>query len=221
MKKKIIAAILICCLGLTMAGCGEKGKNTDSGKKAADLENMDGYVKLGQYRGITISKDSNPVTDEKLQQEISYYLAKYPEAVTDKEAKTENGDTVSVTYEGKINGESFEGGSGTDDKLVIGSKSYIDGFEDGLVGMKAGESKDLNLKFPSDYNEEVGGKDVVFHVTVNTIKRPLAAMTDEWVAANTDYKTVADFKEKIKEGLKDNYENDLERGAWTRGRRKL
>lgn len=215
MKKKIIAAILICCLGLTMAGCGEKEKSGDSGKKTEALGSMDNYVKLGQYRGITLSRDSNPVTEEEVQQEISYYLTKYPEEIADTEAKIQTGDAVSVTFEGKVDGELFEGGSGTEESLVIGSKSFIDGFEDGMIGMKKGESKDLNLKFPSDYNEKLGGKDVVFHVTVNAIKRPLAAMTDEWVAKNTDLKTVAEFEGKIKESLKQNYENELERGAWT------
>lgn len=218
MKGRFRAALLVCCLGLAAVGCGKKenADNKNSGKQeTAELGSMDKYVKLGEYRGITVARESEPVTEEQMQGEISYYLARYPEAVTDPEAVIQKGDSVSVTYEGRIDGELFDNGSGTEEALVIGSQSFIDGFEDGLIGMKKGESKDLNLKFPDDYNKEVGGKDVVFHVTVNSFKRPLGTMTDEWVTNNTDYKNVEEFQNKIRENLTETYENGLETGAWT------
>ena len=94
-----------------------------------------------------------------------------------------------------------------DPDLTIGSGQFIEGFEDGLVGTTKGRTVELNLTFPEDYSEEMGGKDVVFTVTINAIKRPATEISDEWVAANSEFKTVDEYREGIRKDLEDYYES--------------
>ena len=124
------------------------------------------------------------------------------------------------SYVGKIDGEAFDGGStdgqGTD--LELGSGSYIEGFEEQLVDAKTGETRDINVTFPEDYgSEDLAGKDAVFTVTVNSIKRP-GELSDDWVAENTDMKTVDEYKASVKSDLEksseESSETDLENTAW-------
>ena len=130
------------------------------------------------------------------------------------------GDILNIDYVGKIDGEAFDGGStdgqGTD--LELGSGSYIEGFEEQLVDAKTGETRDINVTFPEDYgSEDLAGKDAVFTVTVNSIKRP-GELSDDWVAENTDMKTVDEYKASVKSDLEksseESSETDLENTAW-------
>ena len=132
---------------------------------------LEDCIKLGEYKGLKLTKSVTEITDEAVQQyaESNAELAE----VTDENAAVESGDTVNISYVGEEDGKPFEGGTSDSYDLEIGSGSFIDGFEDGVIGMKKGETKDLNLTFPEDYGkEELAGADVVFHVTVNSINRP-------------------------------------------------
>ena len=110
-----------------------------------------------------------------------------------------------------MDGETFNGGSAQDQDLIIGSGSFIDGFEDGLIGHKKGETVTLDLSFPENYrnNPDLSGKPVTFEVTINSISEP-AALTDEWAAANTDYPTAEEFKNAQKELLVQQEDSDYE-----------
>ena len=153
-------------------------------------------VTLGDYKNLTLEKKVEQVTDDDVQNAI---LTETSVTMEDPDATVQEGDTADIAYVGKIDGEEFDGGSSDSYNLVIGSGTFIDGFEDGVVGMKTGETKDLNLKFPDNYQStDLAGKDVVFTVTVNAFTRPAEnidgwELDDEWVAANTDYSTVDDY----------------------------
>lgn len=223
MKKKLIMLALCISIGALAAGCSNKksdgvsGSSTsstasssadtaDSSSQSADDDipivdkdlDVTECVTLGDYKGITLEKKIQQVTEEDIDNSISQALMT---TVTDPDAAVQEGDTVDIAYVGKIDGKEFDGGSSDSYSLSIGSDTFIDGFEDGIIGMKQDETKDLNLKFPDDYpSSDVAGKDVVFTVTVNAISRP-QELTDAWVQENTDYSTVDEYRQSQKEQL--------------------
>ena len=174
-------------------------------------------VTLGDYKGVTVEKTIQSVTDEDVQNEIDNALANYPVEV-DQAAK--EGDTVNIDYVGKIDGEEFDGGSDQGADLKLGSGKFIDGFEDGLIGARKGETRTLNLTFPEDYTQDLAGKAVEFTVTVNAVKEPLSEPTDQWVADNIEgYDNLADYKAGIRseqeESNEQTAENQVRYAAWT------
>ena len=174
-------------------------------------------VTLGDYKGVTVEKTIQSVTDEDVQNEINNALANYPVEV-DQAAK--EGDTVNIDYVGKIDGEEFDGGSDQGADLKLGSGKFIDGFEDGLIGARKGETRTLNLTFPEDYTQDLAGKAVEFTVTVNAVKEPLSEPTDQWVADNIEgYDNIADYKAGIRSEQEENNEqtadNQVRYAAWT------
>lgn len=174
-------------------------------------------VTLGDYKGVTVEKTIQSVTDEDVQNEINNALANYPVEV-DQAAK--EGDTVNIDYVGKIDGEEFDGGSDQGADLKLGSGKFIDGFEDGLIGARKGENRTLNLTFPEDYTQDLAGKAVEFTVTVNAVKEPLSEPTDQWVADNIEgYDNIADYKAGIRseqeESNEQTAENQVRYAAWT------
>ena len=174
-------------------------------------------VTLGDYKGVTVEKTIQSVTDEDVQNEIDNALANYPVEV-DRAAK--EGDTVNIDYVGKIDGEEFDGGSDQGADLKLGSGKFNDGFEDGLIGARKGETRTLNLTFPEDYTQDLAGKAVEFTVTVNAVKEPLSEPTDQWVADNIEgYDNIADYKAGIRseqeESNEQTAENQVRYAAWT------
>ena len=174
-------------------------------------------VTLGDYKGVTVEKTIQSVTDEDVQNEIDNALANYPVEV-DQAAK--EGDTVNIDYVGKIDGEEFDGGSDQGADLKLGSGKFIDGFEDGLIGARKGETRTLNLTFPEDYTQDLAGKAVEFTVTVNAVKEPLSEPTDQWVADNIEgYDNLADYKAGIRseqeESNEQTAENQVRYAEWT------
>lgn len=175
-------------------------------------------VTLGEYKGITVKKTIEPVTDEDVEKEIQTALEDYPVEVNNR--SVQEGDTVDIDYVGRIDGEEFEGGSDQGAFLKIGSGQFIDGFEDGLIGASKGETRVLELTFPDNYTEDLAGKAVEFTVTVNAIKEPLEEPNDEWVAANIEgYYTVDEYKAGIRseqeENNKQTAEEQMRYTAWT------
>lgn len=178
-------------------------KETDSSgeNRLVSVKDVSKYVTIGEYKGLELTRTSQPVTDDDVQAEINYNLEDNGTEV--KDGTVENGDTVTINFTGTIDGKEFDGGSAEDYELVVGDGEMIDGFEDGIVGMKSGETKELDLTFPDDYYEEsVAGKAVVFKVTLQKFTRP-AELTDEWVAENTEYKTVDEYRAAVKTQLED------------------
>ena len=230
MKKKAVVAMLIMCMAVSAAACGKSSdtektttettdtkdsedsekdstdtdtKETDSSgeNRLVSVKDVSKYVTIGEYKGLELTRTSQPVTDDDVQAEINYNLEDNGSEV--KDGTVENGDTVTINFTGTSDGKEFDGGSAEDYELVVGDGEMIDGFEDGIVGMKSGETKELDLTFPDDYYEEsVAGKAVVFKVTLQKFTRP-AELTDEWVAENTEYKTVDEYRAAVKTQLED------------------
>lgn len=247
MKKRAIMISMLLVMALSVTGCSQKTATKDKDTKteetaktddAEDTESdntedtsedtpttaelmagidVEKCVTLGDYKGVTVEKTIQSVTDEDVQNEIDNALANYPVEV-DQAAK--EGDTVNIDYVGKIDGEEFDGGSDQGADLKLGSGKFIDGFEDGLIGARKGETRTLNLTFPEDSTQDLAGKAVEFTVTVNAVKEPLSEPTDQWVADNIEgYDNIADYKAGIRseqeESNEQTAENQVRYAAWT------
>ena len=202
MRKKWITAALVCTLVLT-GGCG-KSKNAEADNSSTDStasgiagQYPDSKItKLGNYKGVEIAKENVEVSDDEVQSEIDNLLASYPEYQKLDETTVEDGDWVNIDFVGKKDGEAFEGGSSSEGgyDLLIGSGSFIDGFEDQIVGHKPGETFDVTVTFPDGYRDStdadgnalvLSGKQAVFSVTLNSIEEEvLPELTDAWVDEN-------------------------------------
>ena len=158
-------------------------------------------VKLGTYKGITAPKEEKEVTQEDVDGELKPYIDRATRLVSvQREAR--NGDTAVIDFEGFDNGTPFEGGKGENYELKLGSGSFVPGFEEQIVGMKAGEEKDLNITFPQDYHPDLAGKPVVFHVKVNEVKEAQAPQVDDEFAKDvSEFETLADFRKDLADKL--------------------
>lgn len=167
-------------------------------------------VKLGQYKGLEVTKVDTEVTEEEVNAEIETLQKRYAELVVKEDEPAEKGDTVVIDFEGFIDGEAFEGGKAENYSLELGSNSFIPGFEDQLVGVKAGDEKEVNVTFPEDYHEEkLAGKDAVFKVKVHEVKTlELPELDDDFaIDVDDEVETFAELKEKIKKRLEENKEH--------------
>ena len=157
------------------------------------------YVELGEYKGLTVEVEPTAVSDDEVLKQIRANAGSdILEEVT--EGTVEEGDTANIDYEGKLDGEAFEGGTAKDTDLEIGSGTFIPGFEDGLVGVKIGDTVDLPLTFPENYTEELAGKDVVFTVTVNSVKR-MPELTDEVKKAKAEQTEVQEVMQYCRDNM--------------------
>ncbi|MDQ0270016.1 trigger factor [Cytobacillus purgationiresistens] len=170
-------------------------------------------VTLGDYKGIEVEKIETEVTDEDVQNELAGMQEKQAELVVKEDAKAENGDTVVMDFEGFVDGEAFEGGKGDNYSLELGSGQFIPGYEEKLVGVAAGESKDVEVTFPEEYHAaELAGKSAVFKTTVHEIKgKELPALDDEFAKdVDEEVETLDALKEKIKAQLVDSKKHEAE-----------
>ncbi len=162
---------------------------------------LEDYIKLGQYKGVEVSVPPVTVSEEDILTSIQSEIGANGgtlEEVTGRSVKL--GDTVNIDYEGLKDGVAFEGGTDTGYDLVIGSGTFIPGFEDGLIGANTGDKLDLDITFPENYgSEELAGKPVVFKVTINKIQE--YKLTEEYVTTNTDYKNIEEYTAAIKDNL--------------------
>ncbi|WP_034536742.1 trigger factor [Carnobacterium inhibens] len=162
-------------------------------------------VELGEYKGLTVEKQDREVTDEDVEKNIEEKRAAQAELVLKEDAAVE-GDTVVIDYEGFKDGVAFEGGKGENHSLELGSNSFIPGFEEKLVGVKAEDELDVDLTFPEDYHaEDLKGAAVTFKVKVHEVKaKELPALDDEFAKdVDEEVETLAELKEKIKTQLTD------------------
>ncbi|MBR6397945.1 MAG: trigger factor, partial [Lachnospiraceae bacterium] len=174
-------------------------------------------VKLGEYKGLEIKKLNVEVTDEDVEKELKSEQEKNSRLVDVTDRAVADGDTVSLDYAGTIDGAAFDGGTAKDQSLVIGSGSFIPGFEEQLIGLMPGESKDVEVTFPEDYHaKELAGKAAVFACTIHTIKtRELPEIDDEF-AEDAGFDSLDEYKEDLKKKLterrerakKTDYENE-------------
>ena len=161
-------------------------------------------VKLGEYKGIEVEKFDTTVTDEDVDNEIKGLQEKQAELVVKEEGKAELGDTVVMDFEGFVDDEAFEGGKADNYSLELGSGQFIPGFEEQLVGLGTGESKDVEVSFPEEYHAtELAGKPAVFKVTLHEIKgKELPELDDEFAKdVDDEVETLDALKEKIKSRL--------------------
>ncbi len=203
MKKKMIFFLIALSAVLIAGGCGKV--EVDERYQEYDLAE---YVTLGEYKGIEVQKvEPLEISDEAVEEEIIVILQSNPETQALEEgAAVELGDSVTIDYEGKIDGEAFDGGTAEGQTILLGSSGYIDGFDDGLVGAAIGSTLDLNLTFPQDYrNEELAGKPVVFTVTVKSASRQVdAELTDEFVQrVSQESETVDAFRAEVRAYLEE------------------
>lgn len=161
------------------------------------------YVKVGNYKGLEYASQKASVTDEEVDVEIQRRLQKAAKTENSKTGKVENGDTINISFVGKIDGKEFEGGSSESTDITVGTTQMIDGFVEGLIGKNVGESVTLNLKFPDDYGKtDLQGKAVEFKVTINSKKKiSVPKLNKEFVKKNSKYKTVKEYKEGVKKEL--------------------
>lgn len=162
-------------------------------------------VELGQYKGVEVEEVSFPVTDADVEQvlgEMQEQHARLVESATDTVA---DGDFVNLAYEGSIDGEPFAGGKADDYTLEIGSNTFIPGFESQLIGLKKGETAEINVVFPEDYhNEELAGKPAVFKVEIKDIKqKEVPALDDDFAAEVSEFATLEELREDVKNRLQE------------------
>ena len=226
-KRKLFASAAILAMAIMAAACGKKTETKDSEKASGsevsastltedspevkELEALKvpaepklsemGKITLPDLKGITVTVEPlETVTTEEVDQAIQKTLEQNPTAVKD---ASKEGDTVNIDYSGTINGEKFDGGTAEKQDLKLGSGDFIPGFEDQLIGKKAGDEVTVKVTFPESYgNTELAGKDAEFAVKIHEVKRP-SALTDEWVKnyEDTTAKTVAEYREEIRKQL--------------------
>ncbi|MBB6445837.1 trigger factor [Bacillus benzoevorans] len=170
-------------------------------------------VKLGEYKGLEVEAFDTTVTDEDVDNEIKSMQERQAELVVKEDGKAELGDTVVMDFEGFVDGEAFEGGKAESYSLELGSGQFIPGFEEQLVGLAAGESKDVEVSFPEEYHAaDLAGKPAVFKTTVHEIKaKQLPELDDEFAKdVDDEVETLAALKEKIKSRLEHDKEHQKE-----------
>ena len=173
-------------------------------------------VYLGEYKGITFKKNEYNVKDEEIEEEIKRLQERNSRMVEVTDRAVEDGDTVTIDYSGSVDGVKFEGGTAEKQTLVIGSKTFIPGFEEQVVGMNIGEEKDINVKFPEEYHaENLKGKDAVFAIKLHEIKKKeLPEVNDDFIKEAIGSESVEAYKKETKERLEkqnaDRAERELE-----------
>lgn len=236
MKKQVYLAVMAMCMALAASACGtektatektvtEKSEQTEkesnkevSGIRIVTVKDIEKYLKLGQYKEIELENSVQEITDDDVEVQIEYEMQNYMEEPSDSNAKAQNGDLITINFVGTMDGVEFEGGTANNYDMILGEGGMIDGFEDAIVGMKKGVTKDVEVVFPEDYfSEDLAGKAAVFKITMQKIRRA-PELTDEWVAANMDVATVEEYKQMIRKNLEENArlnaESYMKNQAW-------
>ena len=167
-------------------------------------------VTLGEYKGVEVKKAEAVVTDEDVENELTAARKKNGRLIDVEDGTIEDGDNTIIDFTGYIDDKTFDGGAGTDYPLVIGSHSFIEGFEDQLIGKKKGETCDVNVTFPAEYHaDELAGKPAKFVVTIKEVKRnELPELNDEFASEVSDFDTLDEYKADIRKKLHEKKEQD-------------
>ena len=162
-------------------------------------------VTLGQYKGLSAPKESGDVSEEEVDEEIEKTRKRNARKVSVEDREAKMGYTVTIDFDGFLDGERFEGGKAEDYSLVLGSHSFVPGFEEQVAGMKIGEEKDLDITFPQDYAENLAGKAVVFKVTLKGITEDeLPELDDEFAKDVSEFDTLAEYRADVRAKLEKN-----------------
>ncbi|MDE7431144.1 MAG: trigger factor [Lachnospiraceae bacterium] len=167
-------------------------------------------VELGEYKGVEVAKTDVEVTEEDIMAEINKEREQNSRIIAVEDRAVEDGDMTIIDFEGFVDGVAFDGGKGTDYPLTIGSHSFIDTFEEQLIGKNIGEETEVNVTFPEEYHaEELKGKPAMFKVTVKEIKKKeLPELDDDFVEDISEFSTVEEYKESIKKNIEEKKSND-------------
>ena len=167
-------------------------------------------VTLGDYKGVEVPKSEIAVTDEEVDAEVKKEQDKNARTVAVEDRAAANGDITTIDFEGFVDGEAFEGGKGTDYPLTLGSGSFIPGFEDQLVGAKAGDHVEVKVTFPEEYQaKELAGKEAVFQCDVKKVEaKELPELDDDFAQDASEFDTLAEYKEDIKKNLTEKKEKE-------------
>lgn len=184
----------------------EKGKNFIFTAEVA----LKPPVDLGKYKGVKIEKIDTEVTDEDIDKEIKREQEANARTITVEGRPVKDGDTAVIDFEGFIGDEAFEGGKGENYPLVIGSGSFIPGFEEQLIGKNSGDDVDVKVTFPEDYNaKDLAGKEALFKVKINEIKeKELPELDDEFASEVSEFDTMAEYREDVKKNLAEKKEKE-------------
>ena len=167
-------------------------------------------VTLGEYKGLEVPKTETEVTEEEIEAELKKEQEKNSRTITVEDRGAENGDIATIDFEGFIDGTAFEGGKGTDYPLTLGSGSFIPGFEDQLVGAKAGDHVEVNVTFPEEYQAaELAGKAAVFQCDVKKVEaKELPELDDDFAQDVSEFDTLAEYKDDIRKKLTERKEKE-------------
>ena len=184
----------------------EKGKNFIFTAEVA----LKPPVDLGKYKGVKIEKIDTEVTDEDIDKEIKREQEANARTISVEDRPVKDGDTAVIDFEGFIGDEAFEGGKGENYPLVIGSGSFIPGFEEQLIGKNTGDDVDVKVTFPEDYNaKDLAGKEALFKVKINEIKeKELPELDDEFASEVSEFDTMAEYREDVKKNLAEKKEKE-------------
>lgn len=169
-------------------------------------------VKLGKYKDLDVKKDDVKVSKKEIDEEVARLCSRFAEIVVKENGEVLEGNTAVIDFEGFVDGKPLEGGNGSNYPLEIGSHTFIPGFEEGLVGLKVGETKELDLRFPDEYTKELAGKDVKFKVTVREIKeRVLPELNKDFYAdlGYEDIETEEQFRKEVKKVIEERKKEEV------------
>lgn len=170
-------------------------------------------VQLGEYKGLEIQDKSFELTDERFDAELDEILKGHAQIEVVEDGEVQTGDTVNIDFKGTVGGEPFEGGEAENFQLEIGSGTFIGGFEDQLLGMKAGEERDIQVTFPEDYHvKSLQGAEAQFHIVLHDMKRKVVrALDDDFVQEISEFETVDAYKEDLRKQLEERLKQEHER----------
>ena len=185
---------------------------TEIGKNGVEMKfkvTVKPDVKLGKYKGLKAVKPSVKVTADEVKAELARMQEQNSRMISVDDRPVQNGDTAVIDFEGFVDGVAFDGGKAENHELVIGSGSFIPGFEDQIIGHKTGEEFDINVTFPEDYQKDLASKDAVFKIKLHEIKfKELPALDDEFVKDVSEFDTLDELKKHIKSDLEEKKKAD-------------
>ena len=199
-KRILSVAVSLTLMAIALTSCGSSGAKVPDDYKYGDLTQ---YIKLADYKGIEYKKVTGDVSADEIKSYVDSQVAATEDVTEIKEGTVKKDSIVNIDYVGSVDGVEFEGGAAQNQELDIANSHYIEGFAEGIVGHKVGETFDLHVTFPEDYgNEELNGKDAVFKTTINfMVEKKEAKYNDTWVANNSEYKTTKEYENYVKEQL--------------------
>ncbi len=214
-KRSYICLVAALAAVMMFAGCKDKKQESSGNTENADTNEsaeasddvldfkVEDYVKLGEYKGLEVTYPSVlEVTDEDVEEQIQYNLEENVAYNDVKDRGAQEGDIVNMDFNGTVDGKEFEGGSASDYEVELGAGEFLEEFESNLTGKKAGETVTFPLTFPEDYDEELGGKEAEFTVTINSVSEAVVPeYNEEFVKSVSEFETIADYEASVREQL--------------------